>query len=168
MTVIGQHHAPAALPPGKGPRCPLNRTSGGLQSRPEGCPYKLLFQTKTGTLIFVNIGPKPWFWRCSLRGLGGWTTENWSKILIIFFFPPQSYRASWYDQSLLFYQLRHKRIALKLSIKIYIKTTQTCFGVITIIRSARYELAKITIVKIVNLNTSVWLTLWYGAATLQG
>ena len=77
MTVIGQHHVPAALPRWKAPRCPLNRTVPGLQSRPEGWPYKWLCQTKMGTLIFVNIGPKPWFWHCSLRGLGGWTTENW-------------------------------------------------------------------------------------------
>jgi len=33
-----------------------------------------------------------------------------------------------------YYQLMHKRIALKGVLKIYIKTAPTCFGVITIIR----------------------------------
>jgi len=33
-----------------------------------------------------------------------------------------------------YYQLKHKRIDLKKSIKIYIKTVPTYFGVITIIR----------------------------------
>jgi len=33
-----------------------------------------------------------------------------------------------------YHELMHKRTALKISIKIYIKTAPTCFGVITIIR----------------------------------
>ena len=132
MTVIGQHHTPAALPRGKGPRCPLNRTVGGLQSRPESWPYKWLYQTKMGTLIFVNIGPKPWFWYCSLRGVGGWTTENWQKIYFSFFF--STVVTCILILSKFYYQLMHKRTVLKSSIKIYIKTAPTCFVVITIIR----------------------------------
>jgi hypothetical protein len=38
----------------------------------------------------------------------------------------------------------------KIYIKIYIKTAPTCFGAITIIRSALFVLAKVTVVKIVN------------------
>jgi hypothetical protein len=41
----------------------------------------------------------------------------------------------------------------KRSIKIYIKTAPTCFGIITIIRSALYKLAKVTVIKTINQNT---------------
>jgi len=45
----------------------------------------------------------------------------------------------------------HKTVALKMSIKIYIKTAPTCFGVITPSSgSALFELAKVTVVKTVN------------------
>ena len=37
----------------------------------------------------------------------------------------------------------------KRSVKIYFKTASTCFGVINIIRSALFELAKVTVVKTV-------------------
>jgi hypothetical protein len=44
----------------------------------------------------------------------------------------------------------HKRIALKRILKFYIKTAATCFGSITIIREHISELAKVTVVKIIN------------------
>jgi len=37
-----------------------------------------------------------------------------------------------------------------MNIKIYIKTAPTCFGAITIIRERIFELAKVTVVKIIN------------------
>ena len=41
-----------------------------------------------------------------------------------------------------YYQLMHKRIFLKRSIKIYMQTAPICFGVITIIRQHTTEWAK--------------------------
>ena len=44
MEISGQHHAPAALPPGNEHRYPLNRRQGGLQSHsgsPEGAKKKI-------------------------------------------------------------------------------------------------------------------------------
>jgi hypothetical protein len=38
----------------------------------------------------------------------------------------------------------------KKNIKIYIETAATCFGAITIIRERMFELAKVTVVKIIN------------------
>jgi hypothetical protein len=38
----------------------------------------------------------------------------------------------------------------KKNIKIYIKTASACFGAITIIRERIFELAKVTLVKIIN------------------
>ena len=38
----------------------------------------------------------------------------------------------------------------KKNIKIYIKTIPSCFGAITIIRSVLFEIAKVTVVKIIN------------------
>jgi len=38
----------------------------------------------------------------------------------------------------------------KKNIKIYIKTTPACFGSITIIRERIFELAKVTVVKIIS------------------
>jgi hypothetical protein len=38
----------------------------------------------------------------------------------------------------------------KKNIQIYIKTAPTCFGAITIIRERIFELAKVTVVKIIN------------------
>jgi hypothetical protein len=52
-------------------------------------------------------------------------------------------------QSIFIYQLMHKRVPLK-NIKIYIKTAPTCFGLITIIRSVLFDLAEVTVVKIIN------------------
>ena len=39
---------------------------------------------------------------------------------------------------------------IKICIKIDIKTVPTCFGAITIIRERIFELAKVTVVKIIN------------------
>ena len=48
-------------------------------------------------------------------------------------------------------------VCLKDSIKIYIKTTPTCFGAVTPLSgSALLVLAKVTVVKIVNYGTSVY------------
>jgi hypothetical protein len=55
-----------------------------------------------------------------------------------------------------------KEKCFKRGIKIYIKTGATCFGVITVIGSALFELPKVTVDKIVNLNTMVWLAWWCG------
>jgi hypothetical protein len=52
-------------------------------------------------------------------------------------------------------------------IYIYIKTAPTCFGAITPSSgSALFELAKVTVVKIINKNTSVWLIQWCGVVDL--
>jgi hypothetical protein len=45
----------------------------------------------------------------------------------------------------------------KKTAKIYIKRAPTCFGAITIIREGILKLAKVTVAKIINQNTSVWL-----------
>ena len=42
-------------------------------------------------------------------------------------------------------------------IKIYVRTTPTCFGVFTIIRSVQFGLAKVTFVKTVHVNFNILL-----------
>ena len=47
--------------------------------------------------------------------------------------------------------------------KIDIKTAPTCFGAVTPSSgNALFDLAKVTVVKIINYNTSVWLIRWCG------
>jgi hypothetical protein len=53
------------------------------------------------------------------------------------------------DQSL-FLPTDAQENCFKKNIKIYIKTAPTCFGAITIIRESIFELAKVTVVKVIN------------------
>jgi len=72
------------------------------------------------------------------------------------------YRASWYYQSFLFTS-ECTSDCLKNSIKIYIKTDLTCFGVTVTPSwgSALFMLAKVTVVKIVRIRLYQFMIRWY-------